>query len=458
MWSGATFALQIHTMATRIPSNRPWTETEVPESVLRLPRMLSVDERRYLVWLTETRYEGWGRVLDLGCWLGSSSACLAEGLRRSGRPGVVGSMDLFVWDAGYMSRGTGIELPDGSDFLPRFVDLTSPWRDRIEPMRVNLLDHEWNGGPVEILFVDAAKSWRLANSILRTFAAAIVPRRTRVVFQDFRMPNAQWLPLLVGSREDLWRELENTVDGTTVTFEAIRDLTGAGGLETHHDVDSFAFGEAERILRLRMQRDPDGRHLYARTILRSARLWGTDADVERARAELAALTATAPDLAELAEIEDVSAEFLMASWAAHERGDQDRAIQLAHTCLRRAPGAVLALAPLGCAHLAKGEIAEAATALEGLLQKVPERQDHHLYVADLRTRQGRYEEALRILEDIVPHLAPDEIRANHVLMLLTRIADQGRRYHDALRVGGLAPAAVRALPRWERALSNRASP
>lgn len=47
--------------ASSDPSRREWSSVLPPDSLKALPRMLSADEQRYLIWLTQARYEGWGQ-------------------------------------------------------------------------------------------------------------------------------------------------------------------------------------------------------------------------------------------------------------------------------------------------------------------------------------------------------------------------------------------------------------
>ncbi len=179
--------------------------------------MLSHEEKQYLTWLTSTAYDGWGSVIDLGPWLGSSSAALAEGLARSGSPGPVHSYDLFRWES-YMGDTADFGLPVGADFIEIFDRNVEPWGSRIEAHKADLLRARWEGGPIEILFVDAAKSWTLLAAILETFGKDLVAGRSRVVLQDFRHFHHVFLPLVFGGRTQDWERLESVDVGTTVTY------------------------------------------------------------------------------------------------------------------------------------------------------------------------------------------------------------------------------------------------
>jgi tetratricopeptide (TPR) repeat protein len=204
-------------------SNRPWSDVDIPEAVAAVPAMLSVEERRYLIWATAATYQGVGAVVDLGPWLGGSSVALAHGLERSGKPGKVQSFDLFEWNPGYMSE-YACELREGDDFQPLFERTTAKFADRIQGHRMDLMQGRWDGGPIEILFVDAAKSWELWRRIVEVFGPALVPGKSRVIHQDFRHPFCPWLPISCDSQPDTWRQTEAVEDGCTVAFRPMRAI------------------------------------------------------------------------------------------------------------------------------------------------------------------------------------------------------------------------------------------
>ena len=233
-------------------TTRPWTEIKLPQEILTIPGMLSQEEKQYLIWLTSQAYEGWGAVVDLGCWLGCSSACLAEGLRRAQRPERVHSCDLFVWETSYMEQCYPAKLPQGADFLPVFERFTDTYRDWIDVSRVDLKTHAWTGGPVEILFIDAAKDWNLTNAIFQSYGRQIMPGKTRIVLQDFRHHFTFWLPLIMDSRQDLWQEVESVETGWTVTFVARKDVLGIGGLQLPYSASDFDFEFGTQIFQSRI--------------------------------------------------------------------------------------------------------------------------------------------------------------------------------------------------------------
>src|SRR4026209_1339620 len=97
----------------------PWGSMKVGKSAV--PTMLSEEELRYLTWLGAEAWTGRGAILEVGPWLGGSTRALAEGVRQRThcRPGVLTSMDNFVWKS-FMAQRSGLSLKEGESFLPYF--------------------------------------------------------------------------------------------------------------------------------------------------------------------------------------------------------------------------------------------------------------------------------------------------------------------------------------------------
>src|SRR5262245_34362631 len=141
--------------------------------------MLVPLETEYLHGYASSDYSGQGAIVDLGCWFGVSTVALATGLREHPqlrlRSTLIHAYDLFVWEA-WMDdssavRGTPLEgkFKPGESFLDECRRLTQPWRDSIKLYPGDLCLIGWRDEPIEFLFVDAMKSWPLANSIVHDF-------------------------------------------------------------------------------------------------------------------------------------------------------------------------------------------------------------------------------------------------------------------------------------------------
>lgn len=286
---------------------RPWQSKSLPERLSQIPAMITHEEQQYLVWLTEEKFEGWGAIVELGTWLGASSSCLAEGLRRRGSKSKIHSFDNFVWVGGYMESYAPKNMAVGSDFLPIFIEELGEYRTWVEPHKQDLKDYRWAGGPIEILFVDAAKSWDLLNSILNGFGDSLIPRRSRVVLQDYLDTYTHWLPLVMESRPDIWKEVESVENGTTVTFKPLKAVHGGFGISRNYTENSFPLELAEQLLRSRMSRETNfHRHLLLKILYRKYLIEKPPHETTQVKYELISDPKFSINGQELAEIEDLS--------------------------------------------------------------------------------------------------------------------------------------------------------
>lgn len=194
-----------------------------------LPGMTSPAERHTARELTRN-LEASGKVVDLGCWLGSLSAALASGLRanqNAGRAPKVIAYDLFEWSESYMERdwpGSQFGLKEDDDFLPWFKKLTKNWKDWIDVRKSDLSTVVWSEGEIALLVVDAMKSVELARHIMATFYPSL--RSGAYVFhQDFCHYHTWWIHLYHFKIRQKFK-VTDTVDGSgTVVFQLIEPLS-----------------------------------------------------------------------------------------------------------------------------------------------------------------------------------------------------------------------------------------
>lgn len=162
-----------------------------------VPTMLTPRERRLYVWLAAHWSRGAGAVVDLGCFVGGSTACLAQGLTLAGRDGLVHAYDRFTANESAKEKflyAQGVPRFEGSDTLALARQLLAPWEGRIKLHRGDILEQRWTGEPVELLVVDIAKSTTIADHVAAQFFGAMIPGRSVLVHQDYFHNVQPWLP------------------------------------------------------------------------------------------------------------------------------------------------------------------------------------------------------------------------------------------------------------------------
>lgn len=133
-------------------------------SSLAIQTHMSIAERMRLFDLAYQSATG-GGVLEIGSYLGASSASLAEGIRRKSGSGYVYCIDTWQNDA--MSEGK-------RETLDLFLQNTRPWNDRIRTIQgdsrtVDLPDIQ----AADLVFIDGDHSYQGAKSDADRFAPLV---------------------------------------------------------------------------------------------------------------------------------------------------------------------------------------------------------------------------------------------------------------------------------------------
>jgi hypothetical protein len=201
---------------------RSWRDVTVPPEVEDKPAMLSTNERRLLYTLARD-YAGDGAIVDGGSFLGGSTVALLAGVRdrpeRSSRPPVV-SYDLFRVE-GYAIPHFFADDPSvrvGDSFRARF-DANVAGFDVLHVVHEgDITEFGWSGGPIDVLFLDVLKSWRINDAVLRDFFPSLVPGRSVIVHQDYGYGWMPWIPITVELMSDSLTLIDGMEAGSHVFF------------------------------------------------------------------------------------------------------------------------------------------------------------------------------------------------------------------------------------------------
>jgi hypothetical protein len=199
---------------------QPWDHTAVPDAALLPETMLSVAERRLLFWLGAEHARGDGAIVDAGCFVGGSTVALAEGLRVNPRASHarVDAFDRFTVDD-FMATAylAGHGLRAGDSFRPVFDANTAAVRDLVVVHEGDLAEADWDGRPIDVLFVDLAKTWEVNDVVIRRFFGWLEPNRSIVVQQDMAHALCPWLAITMELLADHF-ELLGYVEHNSVVY------------------------------------------------------------------------------------------------------------------------------------------------------------------------------------------------------------------------------------------------
>jgi hypothetical protein len=194
--------------------------------------MTTKTEQDYFARYGASVYAGKGEVVDLGCWLGSTTIPLVEGLlknpafSRSSRK--VYAYDLFVW-YDWMNdslKGTNLvgKYKEGDSFLDEYEKRTAKYSERIEICAGDLAQIGWNGKPIEFLLVDAMKNWELSNAVVRHFFGSLIPNESYILQQDFGHYFTPWIHLLQWTFRDYFEFAEDVPKSGSTVFKCTREI------------------------------------------------------------------------------------------------------------------------------------------------------------------------------------------------------------------------------------------
>jgi hypothetical protein len=196
-------ALELADIPDSLPE-MPWASESPPVEVEEIPNMLEIDAMRYYVWLGRT-LDPAGAVIEIGSWMGGSTACLAGGLRQNLRLGErkLHVFDSFIWRNWMAQFATDPLLTaryrDGDNFIDAFLDNCAPFYGLLEVTQCELGEGSvlapprWDRGPIGAFVVDHSDRYEANAAAWTIFAPFFVPGRTIVVFNQYGNLRAEQL-------------------------------------------------------------------------------------------------------------------------------------------------------------------------------------------------------------------------------------------------------------------------
>lgn len=213
----------------------------------RIPGMTTMTERAYFRWHAQEEVTGAGTIVDLGSWLGSTTAAMAMGLtsnrRKSARHTVIHAYDQFIWDPRFDYHSPPTTLGPyraGDSFRAEFELVVGRWRERIVVHEGDLRHEDWTDEPIELLLVDAMKSWELATHIVGHFYPALLPAGGYLIHQDFSHCFTPWVPLTSYRLRQYLEPVKDIPRSESLVFRLTQPLP-----RSELKLDRASFDEAE---------------------------------------------------------------------------------------------------------------------------------------------------------------------------------------------------------------------
>ncbi|MEM9395566.1 MAG: hypothetical protein AAGA38_17030 [Pseudomonadota bacterium] len=209
----------------------PWNldETRSAEAQIDVPTMLSPEERRLYYWVARHWAQDAGALVDLGAFAGGSTARLAAGLAARRGTERVYAYDRFTVDEKNKARilyRQGVPEFKGNDLKPLAEQYLRPWKDQIFLRHGEIQDIGWDGGPIEVLAVDAAKHAARLDIFASHFYPRLIPGRSILIQQDFLAWNQPWLMLQMLKMSAAFHPIAYATN-STVLFMCTAPVTSA---------------------------------------------------------------------------------------------------------------------------------------------------------------------------------------------------------------------------------------
>ncbi len=202
--------------------------------------MLSPYELALLRAVAQENYQGWGEIVDAGPLLGASTNMLAKGLAANSQVADkskrIFSFDLFLRDDpqdsipdrfGLSLQGnlhdTLRDVPNlTNSVFDEFLHVNRDYLDNIYLSPGDLLLHRWSGAPIEILFVDLAKTWKLNEWVVQNWFPCL-RSGSIVIQQDYIHFYEYWIAITM----EVLAEFLHPVDyvfGASAVFVCDREI------------------------------------------------------------------------------------------------------------------------------------------------------------------------------------------------------------------------------------------
>jgi predicted O-methyltransferase YrrM len=245
----------------------PWRQVTAPADVLATPSMLSAAELSLLYSLTRVYCSGAGRIADAGCFLGGSTRALASGLRD--RADAVSAETVVSYDrfrvepytlAGFSDVLNGARA--GESFRAVFDSNLRGLEERVDVREGDVCRIGWDGRPIEVLFIDILKSWKINDTFLSQFFGCLIPGRSIVVQQDYAHGFCPWIHITMELLADYfaWIDyvphasyvylLEREIPDYLLQLRPRTDLSTAEKRELMERAVARADGEVRALLEL----------------------------------------------------------------------------------------------------------------------------------------------------------------------------------------------------------------
>lgn len=259
----------------------------ISPAATKVPSMMSMLEKRLLFNLARNYYVGEGIIIDAGIFLGASTVCFGEGIRKNPLAAAIcarWAKPIVALELGIINPGmpaffkrhdvAGMGEP-GESFSPTLERNIRSVADLVELRLGDIRETAADiASPIEILFLDVLKLPEISRFAIRQFFPRLIPGRSIVIQQDYFI---DLLPF-IRTDQEFFAEYFTYIGEvcSTALFLCIKAIPES---EIERLEAGISSEEQERMASVAMQRsaDPARRYMMAISKVRLMRqLYGNE--------------------------------------------------------------------------------------------------------------------------------------------------------------------------------------
>lgn len=158
-----------------------------------MPSMVSLPERTTLRDWVAFNWMGFGDIVEIGAFVGSSAVAIMQGMEMTRNPGKLHVYDTFKFpQGGHEETYRSLVGIKGDSFRTVFNGITRQWSDRLVVNEGDAALAKWTGGKIEFLHIDCSISREFHEQIALEFYPHLTPQAT-LVHQDYSYERAPFI-------------------------------------------------------------------------------------------------------------------------------------------------------------------------------------------------------------------------------------------------------------------------
>lgn len=207
------------------PTSHSIYEIDRPDgSTHKIRSMLSTHEIALCYMLAAVNWRG-DAIVDLGPLMGASSWAFAKGLTDAGyRPDapVIHSFDLWKSFESYRNYLGAFPVGGAASVLGQWTRTMEGYHHLAEPHQGDFLDFEWDGRPIDVLFLDLAKSFALNDHVTKTMFPCL-KAGSILIQQDYVHFNEYWIHMEMARLRE-YLQPQYTLRGATKFYVCVKPI------------------------------------------------------------------------------------------------------------------------------------------------------------------------------------------------------------------------------------------